>query len=96
MSNMDRMYNVIKRPVITEKATNDQIERNAYQFRVPVDANKVEIRQAVERLFEVKVSAVNTLRVSGKSRRRGWRAGTAPNWKKAMVTLAEGHTIELI
>lgn len=96
MSNMDRMYHVIKKPVITEKATNDQIERNAYQFRVPVDANKVEIRQAVERIFEVKVSGVNTLRVSGKSRRRGWRAGTASNWKKAMVTLAEGHTIELI
>ena len=96
MSSMDRMYNVIKKPVITEKATNDQIERNAYQFRVPVDANKVEIRQAVERIFDVKVCGVNTLRVSGKSRRRGWRAGTASNWKKAMVTLAEGHTIDLI
>ncbi len=96
MTNTDRMYGVIKKPVITEKATNDQIERNAYTFRVPVDANKVEIRQTVEQLFDVKVCAVNTLRVSGKSRRRGWRAGTAPNWKKAMVTLAEGHTIDLI
>ena len=96
MSSMDRMYEVIKKPVITEKATNDQLDRNAYQFRVPVNANKIEIRQAVERLFDVKVSAVNTLRVNGKSRRRGWRAGTTADWKKAMVTLAEGHTIELI
>lgn len=96
MSQTDRMYDVIKKPVITEKATSDQIERNAYQFRVPVNANKIEIRQAVERLFDVKVSSVNTLRVNGKSRRRGWRAGTASDWKKAMVTLAEGHTIDLI
>jgi large subunit ribosomal protein L23 len=96
MSNSERMYSVIKKPVITEKATNDQINRNAYQFRVPVSANKVEIRQAVERLFEVKVNSVNTLRMAGKSRRRGWRSGTASNWKKAMVTLAEGNTIDLI
>ncbi|MCB9914436.1 MAG: 50S ribosomal protein L23 [Planctomycetes bacterium] len=96
MSHLDRMYEVIKKPVITEKATTDQASRNAYTFRVPVDANKIEIRQAVERLFDVKVNAVNTLRVSGKTRRRGWRAGTTPNWKKAMVTLAEGSTIDLI
>jgi len=96
MSSIDRMYSVIKKPVITEKATNDSIERNAYHFRVPVDANKVEIRSAVETLFDVKVLNVNTLRVNGKSRRRGWRAGRAPNWKKAMVTLGEGFTIEVI
>lgn len=96
MSSIDRMYDVIKKPVITEKATSDQIDRNAYHFRVPVNANKVEIRRAVETLFDVKVSNVNTLRVSGKSRRRGWRAGQAPNWKKAMVTLGEGYTIEVI
>lgn len=96
MSSIDRMYNVIKKPVITEKATNDSIERNAYHFRVPVNANKVEIRQAVETLFEVKVSRVNTLNVSGKARRRGYRAGKANDWKKAMVTLAEGFSIEVI
>ena len=96
MTNIDRMYRVIQKPVITEKATNDMYGRNAYHFRVPVDANKVEIRQSVETLFDVKVSSVNTLRVSGKSRRRGWRAGHTASWKKAMVTLAEGYEIEVI
>lgn len=96
MSNMDRMYRVIKKPVITEKATNDSINRNAYTFRVPVTANKVEIRQAVEALFDVKVAGVNTLRVNGKSRRRGWRAGRTADWKKAMVKLADGYNIEMI
>lgn len=96
MNQTDRMYQVIKKPVITEKATNDSIERNAYTFRVPVSANKIEIRQAVETLFDVKVSGVNTLRVNGKSRRRGWRAGQTADWKKAMVTLAEGYNIEMI
>ncbi len=96
MGNIDRMYQVIKKPVITEKATNDSIDRNSYTFRVPVDANKIEIRQAVETLFEVKVRGVNTLRVNGKSRRRGWRAGRTAAWKKAMVTLADGYNIEMI
>lgn len=96
MATTDRMYRVIQKPVITEKATNDQIDRNAYHFRVPRDANKVEVRQAVEELFDVKVEAVNTINVNGKSRRRGWRAGRTPDWKKAMVTLKEGYTIELI
>ncbi len=96
MTNIDRMYQVIKKPVITEKATNDMYGRNAYTFRVPVDANKVEVRQAVETLFDVKVSSVNTLRVTGKDRRRGWRAGRTADWKKAMVTLAEGYEIEVI
>lgn len=96
MDNLDRMYQVIKRPVITEKASTDGALRNAYHFRVPVASNKVEIRQAVEKLFDVKVSAVNTLRVSGKIRRRGWRAGRTPDWKKAMVTLVDGYTIDMI
>ena len=96
MNDLDRMYQVIKRPVITEKASTDGAMRNAFHFRVPVDANKVEIRQAVERLFEVKVTSVNTLRVSGKIRRRGWRAGRSADWKKAMVTLADGYTIDMI
>jgi large subunit ribosomal protein L23 len=96
MATTDRMYRVIQKPVITEKATNDQLDRNAYHFRVPKDANKVEVRQAVEALFDVKVDSVNTINVNGKSRRRGWRAGRTPDWKKAMVTLKEGYTIELI
>lgn len=96
MTIQDRMYQVIKRPVVTEKATTDSGIRNAYHFRVPLDANKVEIRAAVQALFGVRVESVNTLRVLGKSRRRGWRAGKQPDWKKAMVTLAEGDTIDLV
>jgi large subunit ribosomal protein L23 len=90
------MYQILRKPVITEKATTDSGIRNAYHFRVPVDANKVEVRKAVEALFGVKVVRVNTLRVSGKVRRRGWRAGQTPDWKKAMVTLAEGETIDVL
>ncbi len=96
MSSLDRFYQIIKRPVVTEKGTNDQFDRNAYHFRVPIDANKIEIRQAVEKLFEVKVTSVNTLRVRGKARRRGWVAGQRPDWNKAMVTLAEDNKIDVI
>ncbi len=96
MSSIDRMYSVIQKPVITEKATNDVFGRNAYHFKVPVAANKVEIRHAVETLFDVKVTSVNTLRMLGKVRRRGWSAGRKADWKKAMVTLAEGYEIEVI
>ncbi|MEM6673289.1 MAG: 50S ribosomal protein L23 [Planctomycetota bacterium] len=93
---IDRYYQIIKRSHVTEKATTDGLMRNAYHFRVPKTANKVEIRRAVESLFDVKVEAVNTLRVKGKSRRRGWVKGQKPDWKKAMVTLKEGDTIDVI
>ena len=96
MTSLDRLYRVIREPVLTEKGTDDQGDRNAYHFRVPMDANKVEIRQAVEKLFKVKVLKVNTLRMMGKARRRGYVAGMTPDWKKAMVTLKEGDTIEIL
>lgn len=96
MTVQDRMYLVIKKPVITEKATNDSGGRNAYHFRVPLDANKIEIRRAIETLFGVHVLAVNTLRVLGKVRRRGMKAGRTQAWKKAMVTLAEGETLDVL
>ena len=96
MTDLDRCYQIIKKPVITEKATTDSAIRNAYHFRVPQNANKVEIRQAVERLFDVKVTSVNTLNVSGKFRRRGYSVGRTQSWKKAMVTLAEGQTIDVL
>jgi len=91
---IERYRAIIQKPVITEKATGDQERRNAYHFRVPPDANKVEIRRAVEALFGVKVASVNTTTVRGKWRRRGYGSGQAPDWKRAMVTLREGHTIE--
>ncbi len=96
MTSLDRMYRIIEKPVITEKASDDSAERNAYHFRVPLESNKIEIRQAVEKLFGVKVLAVNTARVRGKRRRRGWSAGFTPPWKRAMVTLREGQTIEIL
>jgi large subunit ribosomal protein L23 len=71
-------------------------KRNAYHFRVPIDANKVEIRQAIERLFNVKVRAVNTLHATQKVRRRGFVPGQTPAWKKAMVVLQEGNSIEVL
>ncbi len=96
MTQIELHYQVVKAPVVTEKATDDQQKRNAYTFRVPVTANKVEIREAVQKLFKVKVLSVNTLRVTPKMRRRGWVAGQTPDWKKAMVALAEGDTIEIL
>lgn len=93
---MDRHYRIIRKPVITEKASDDTATRNAYHFRVPVQANKVEIRRAVEKLFDVKVRSVNTLNAPVKARRRGWSAGFTKPWKKAMVTLEEGQTIEVL
>ena len=96
MTTIDRYYQILRKPVITEKSSDDMATRNAYHFKVPVDANKVEIRQAVEKLFEVKVESVNTLKVRGKTRRRGWVAGKKPDWKKAMVVLAEGQTIDVL
>ena len=96
MSNLDRSYHIIKKPVITEKASDDSAARNAYTFRVPTDANKVEIRTAIEQIFDVKVTSVNTLNVRSKTRRRGFTAGQTPAWKKAMVCLAEGQAIDVL
>ena len=71
-------------------------ERNAVTFQVVPDANKVEIRQAVEAIFNVKVSAVRTSTMEGKLKRMGRHQGRRPSWKKAVVTLAPGHKIELV
>jgi large subunit ribosomal protein L23 len=85
---------VIKGPIITEKGTLVNELGNQVVFRVDSRANKVEIRQAVERLFKVKVEKIRTSRVLGKTRRVGRHAGRRPDWKKAYVTLAEGATID--
>jgi large subunit ribosomal protein L23 len=96
VTTLERSYLVIQKPVITEKATDDTARRNAYTFRVPRDANKVEIRDAVQKLFDVKVKRVNTLSVKGKWRRRGRTIGRTQFWKKAMVVLEEGQIIEVL
>ncbi|HEY1795417.1 MAG TPA: 50S ribosomal protein L23 [Stellaceae bacterium] len=90
----EQMYAVIRTPVITEKATNAS-EHNQVTFRVSLDADKRSIKQAVEGLFEVKVKAVNTIRVMGKTKRVKGRAGQRSDYKKAIVTLAEGSRIDV-
>ena len=90
----ERMYDVILAPVITEKATNIT-EHNQVTFRVPMDATKPEIKAAVEGLFQVKVTAVNTVVQKGKTKRFKGRPGVRSDVKKAYVTLAEGQSIDL-
>ena len=90
----NRAYDLIRSPVITEKATMGS-EHNQVTFRVPLDATKPEIRAAVEKLFEVEVNAVNTIRQRGKVKRCRGRPGKRPDYKKAIVTLAEGHSIDV-
>lgn len=85
---------IIIRPVITEKSMMG-ISNKRYTFRVAMDANKIEIAQAVEKLFSVKVAKVNTLHVKGRAKRVGKNSGYTSNWKKAIVTLKpESKNIE--
>jgi len=90
----ERMYELIRRPIITEKATL-MSEFNQVSFYVPVDAHKFEIKSAIEDLFKVKVNAVNTLRQQGKVKRFRGEPGRRNETKKAIITLAEGHTIDV-
>jgi len=90
----ERMYDIIRAPVITEKATMGS-EHNQVTFKVPLDASKPEIKAAIEGVFGVKVTAVNTLRVKGKVKRFRGRIGVRSDVKKAVVTLAEGQTIDV-
>ncbi len=87
-------YRVILRPRVTEKGLKVVERTRGYAFEVAPGANKVEIRRAVEALFKVKVEAVRTMNVVGKLKRMGRSCGRRPAWKKAIVTLREGHTIE--
>ena len=90
----ERLYEVIRRPVVTEKSTLGS-EHNQVTFRVPLDASKPEIKAAVEGLFAVKVKAVNTMRQKGKIKRFRGRIGKRADYKKAYVTLEEGHSIDV-
>jgi large subunit ribosomal protein L23 len=90
----ERMYDLVRSPIITEKATLGS-EHNQVTFRVPLDATKREIKLAVETLFKVKVTAVNTLRTLGKTKRFRGRPGVRSDQKKAMVSLAEGSKIDV-
>ena len=85
---------ILIRPIVTEKSTA-LMEQGKYTFRVPLAATKIQIRQAVEQIFKVKVQAVNSMRFEGKVKRLGRTQGRRSDWKKAVVTLKPGETIEL-
>ncbi len=88
------LHDVIQQPIVTEKSSIAREEENIATFRVAPGATKHEIRRAVEELFEVKVTTVRTMQQPGKKKRVGKKIGRKPAWKKAIVELAEGHTIE--
>jgi large subunit ribosomal protein L23 len=90
---MKHPHDIILKPVISEKSYGE-IDNSKYSFIVAPDARKTEIRQAVEEIFKVKVTAVNTLKVRSKPKRQGWSRGRTAQRKKAIVTLAPGNTIE--
>ena len=87
-------YDIIFAPVITEKSASME-EKNTYVFKVDVRANKTQIKQAIEKAFGVKVEKINTLNVNPKTKRVGRYTGKTNSYKKAIVKLAEGHTISL-
>ena len=88
------LYDVIRKPLVTEKGTRQE-ESRKYYFEVQTNAKKHQIREAVERLFNVKVAKVNTLVMGGKGKRVRTQPGKTKDWKKAIVTLKEGQKIEL-
>ena len=86
---------VLLAPVVSEKSYAQIEGSNTYSFRIHPDAHKTQVRQAVEELFGVKVTAVNIVKVPSKPKMRNYRKGTRPGWKKAIVQLKEGDAIEI-
>ena len=91
----DDIYGVIIRPLVTEKGTYQSEALNAYAFQVAAEANKVQIKHAIEKIYNVKVLNVRTANRKGKPRRTGYKWGTTSHWKKAFVVLHEDHHIDL-
>lgn len=89
------LYSIIKRPLVTEKSTAAREDGNKYIFDVDPRANKIEIGHAVEKLFKVKVLNVRTFNMAGKKKRMGRNLGQKSDWKKAIVTVAPGSSIEI-
>jgi large subunit ribosomal protein L23 len=90
----ERILKILRAPVISEKAAMGADARNQHVFKVSGDASKLEIKKAVESFFNVKVDRVRTLNMKGKSKRFGQVQGRRSDWKKAYVTLADGHDID--
>ena len=93
---MKSIYEVIKGPWITEKGTGLGEKQNKYVFKVCLNANKIEIRNAIEKIFNVKIKKVNTVKLQGKKKKVRLVEGKTPDWKKAVITLKEGNKIEFI
>lgn len=93
---MINIYDVIKKPCLTEKGMLLQEENNQVVMKVHSKANKIEIKTAVEMLFNVKVDKVCTANMHGKKKRVGKHSGQRSDWKKAIVTLSEGHKIDFL
>ncbi|HBJ77076.1 MAG TPA: 50S ribosomal protein L23 [Porphyromonadaceae bacterium] len=89
---------IIIKPILTEKANDQKEKRGVYSFRVLPEANKVQIKEAVEEMYKVHVVSVNTLQVEGKKKskytKKGWVAGQMPSYKKALVIVKEGESID--
>ena len=92
---LDQIYGIVVRPLVTEKGTWQSQTRNAYAFEVSTQANKTQIKQAVEKIYNVKVLTVRTANRRGKPRRTGWTRGKTRRWKKAVVVLHEDHHIDM-
>ena len=92
---MKNARSIIIKPLVTEKGSQVREAQNKYLFSVAVTANKIEIKRAVEEIFNVKVKSVKTATVHGKVKRLGVYSGKRPDWKKAVVTLEPGQTIDL-
>lgn len=95
MANPSQYYDVIRRPLVTEKSSTMQGMCNQFRFEVASAANKAEVKKAIETLFSVKVVKVNMLNVPSKARRMFGRPGETRPWKKAVVTLRQGDTIDV-
>ncbi len=93
---MRDLYRIIKRPLITERGTHLREKENKYFFEVAKRANKLEIKRAIESLFRVHVTSVHTISLRGKEKKVGRFAGKTPDWKKAVVTLKQGDSIDFI
>jgi len=93
---MSDYLNIIKRPLVTEKGTRLQEQQNQYTFEVDKSSNKIEIKRAVEKRFSVKVLKVRTMINSGKIKRMGRFSGRRPDFKKAIITLADGDKIDFL
>lgn len=92
---MKNPRSIILKPLVTEKGSRLREAGNKYLFQVAIDANRIEIKAAVQQIFNVKVKDVKTLRVHGKVKRMGVFEGKRPDWKKAIVTLEKGQSIDL-